>query len=232
MRFSFFRDHWQRWQWTKSFVGKRTNGAAARVRLIPRAVANRMIGLCRESTGIGRTNLEWVVNALVAVIALAGAFRGMRRGLIREGLAIAGVAVGVWLAGRWHEPLEQALEQLVGGGTLAETLAYLLVVLAAVVLATLLTVALDRFRRIPLLGGVDRGGGALLGAAQGAVLAALILVLMLRYPVFGLDAAVGEAALPRLVVQPLPQLLSHLPPELAGVRAFFVEPLSRVDGVD
>lgn len=165
------------------------------------------------------------MNALVAVTLLAGAYRGMRRGFVREGMAIAGLVAGVWLAGRWHQPLERHIERLVGGGALAETLAYLLIVLAVIMLATLLTVVIERYRRLPLMHGFDRAGGALLGAAQGAVLAALILVLIVRFPVLGLDEVVGDATLPRVVLQPLPRVLSYLPPELAGVRTFFVEPL-------
>jgi membrane protein required for colicin V production len=184
-----------------------------------------MVGFCAELHAIRRTSLEWVMNALVAVLALAGAYRGMRRGLVQEGMALGGLAVGVWLAGRWHQSLERVIEPFVGGGALAEALSYLLVILGAVMVATLLTVMLDRYRRLPLLHGFDRAGGALLGVAQGAVLAAVILILIVRYPVLGLDEVVGEAALPRAVLQPLPHVLSYLPPELAGVRAFFVEPL-------
>jgi uncharacterized membrane protein required for colicin V production len=103
--------------------------------------------------------------------------------------------------------------------------AYLLVILAALMLATLLTVVLDRYLRAPMLGGFNRIGGAVLGVMQAAVLAAFILVLLLRLPVLELDEAVRQAPLPRAVLEPLPVVLSYLPPELAEVRAFFLDPI-------
>ena len=171
-------------------------------------------------------NPTWLDVVLITLI-VAGALRGFMRGLIREGMAFGGLAVGLILATQWYMEVVKAIKPFVGGGRFIEALAYLFVVLAVLAAATLLTVVLLRVMNFFLVGWIDGLGGLLFGAAQGAVLAVVILVLMVRYPTAGLDGAVKESLIARALLDAVPVVLEHLPSELAVVSHFFDTPIKR-----
>jgi len=106
-------------------------------------------------------------------------------------MAFGGLAVGLVMASQWSSTVSDLLRPFIGGGRLVDALAYVLVVLSVLSAATLLTVIIQRLMRVLLVGWLDRLGGALFGAAQGAVLAALLLVLILRFPIMGLEGCEG-----------------------------------------
>lgn len=163
---------------------------------------------------------SWLDLGIVLLVA-AGTFRGYRRGLIREGMAFGGLAVGLVMASQWSPTVSDLLRPFIGGGRLVDAFAYVLVVLAVLSAATLLTVIVQRLMRVLLVGWLDRLGGALFGAAQGAILAALLLVLILRFPIMGLDRAVKGSDVAVRLLEAVPSVLAYLPPELASVADFF-----------
>ena len=162
----------------------------------------------------------WLDVAILVVIG-AGAFRGFQRGLVREGMAFGGLAIGLVLATEWNSQVEELLRPFVGGGSFVNALAYLLVVLVVLAIATLLTVLIQRLMRLFLVGWLDRLGGAAFGAGQGAIVAALLLVLMVRFPIMGLDKAVKGSETAILLLETVPAVLSYLPSEFASVEDFF-----------
>jgi len=162
----------------------------------------------------------WLDVGILLLIG-AGALRGYRRGLIREGMALGGLAVGLVLATQWNAEVAGLLKPFVGGGRFLNALAYVVVVLLILGVATLLTVVIQRVMRILLVGWLDRLGGALFGAGQGAILAALLLVLVVRFPVMGLDKAVKGSEVATDLLEIVPAILSYLPPELGPVAHFF-----------
>ncbi len=162
----------------------------------------------------------WLDVAILLLIVV-GAFRGYKRGLIREGMAFGGLAVGLILAAEWNPEVAEMLRPFIGGGRLLNALAYLLVVLGVLGLATLLTVIIQRLMRVLLVGWLDRLGGAVFGAGQGAILAALLMVLMIRFPIMGADRAVKGSEVAIDLLETVPAALSFLPPQLASVADFF-----------
>lgn len=171
-------------------------------------------------------NLTWL-DVVLAALILAGALRGFMRGLVREGMAFGGLAVGLILATQWYLEVAKVLKPFVGGGRFIEGLAYLFVVLAVLAVATLLTVIIMRVMSFFLVGWLDGLGGLLFGAAQGAVLAVVILVLMVKYPSAGLDGAVTESSLACALLDSVPVVLKSLPSELSAVSEFFDTPVKR-----
>ena len=176
--------------------------------------------------GLGETEemgFGWL-DLLMFGLALFGAVRGIKRGLIREGIAMAGLVLGFWMAAHWHGAVEEVLAPLMGDGPLVETLAYLLVVLAILICATLATVWVYRLRWSLALGGLDRVGGAALGAMQGGLVGLLVVVIILRFPVFGLEKSVYEARIPAAALESVSRVLVHFPPELAAIGELFYAP--------
>ena len=118
---------------------------------------------------------DLVVLALLAVAALRGLFLG----LVREVLslaALAGACVAVRLlavpGGAWlHEASGAKL-----GPLLAQVIAGAALVVAVLAAGALLARIVRMGARAVGLGWLDRGAGGVLGAAEGALLAALLLL--------------------------------------------------------
>lgn len=153
------------------------------------------------------------------------AFRGFKRGLIREAMAFLGLALGLVLAGQWYPYVADALKPLIGRSRVADALSFLLVLSAVLLCSTVITVVLQRVARFLLAGWLDRLGGAALGAGQGAVVVALVLLLLLKYPIMGWDAAVRDSQMAMRLVEGLRSAGGYLPRELAAVAAFLNDPL-------
>lgn len=160
----------------------------------------------------------------VALVVIGGAFRGYKRGLVREGMAFLGLLGGMALAARWHSDAAGALRPFVGGGALADGIAYLGIVLITLGCATLLTLAIRKLMHILFVGWLDGTAGALFGAGQGAVVAALGLFLLVKFQLFGLDKVVKGSDLAMLILGVLPGAMGFLPPELGSVAHFFELP--------
>ncbi len=165
-------------------------------------------------------NFTWL-DVVVVLMVVAGSLRGLKRGLVREGMAFAGLATGLLVAIHWYRSVYSLLRPFVGGGSAVEALAYLLVVLGVLGGFTLLTVLLLRLRRLLFVGWLDRLGGGLFGGAQGALLAAVGLVLLIKNPMVGLDRSIGESEAALALLRAVAAALAHLPPELAPVVGFF-----------
>ena len=116
--------------------------------------------------------------AVVAILALAAA-RGFTRGLIRETFSVASLAgavvsvvvlagpLGAWLASETEGEISPGVSPWIAG---------LVVGLATIAVVVILGRFVRRGSRWAGLGWADRAAGALLGSAEGAVVAALLLL--------------------------------------------------------
>lgn len=164
---------------------------------------------------------NWL-DMLVALVVVACAFRGYRRGLVREGMALLGLLAGTVLAARLQVPVSKSLQPFVGGGALADSLAYVGVLLVVIGSATIFTLVIRKLLVLFLVDWLDSASGALFGAAQGAILAGLLLFLSVKFQVFGMDRAVQSSELGLVALGMLPGVVGLLPSEF-GTLARFLE---------
>lgn len=157
----------------------------------------------------------------VGCTALAGGYRGLRRGLIREGMALAGLVAGLMLAYHQHARVVVLLEPLVGSGGWVRGAAYLGILFLALGVATLMTSLLSRLSKKLGMGWLNGAGGALLGAAQGVLLASLVLFLVVKHGVFGLDGPLLDSDLALSLLGALHGVVLQLPEEMGPVTGFF-----------
>jgi uncharacterized membrane protein required for colicin V production len=130
---------------------------------------------------------------MIALLALL-AVRGARRGLVRELAGLAAYAIGFLLAYRLDAPLGRRLNRALP--SLTPTEARVLAFLAVLVVTG---VAIDlgaRFvagaiHRVPIVGGLDRLGGLLAGAALGVLLVWLVTTCLLLLPMSVVPSAAG-----------------------------------------
>lgn len=121
--------------------------------------------------------LDWFLAAVLAWSVL----RAFMRGLVREAFALAGLIAGFLLACWNYRALADHLRTIVTNPPLDDLLAFLLILFAAVILATLLGKLLSRTASAVGLGFFDRLGGALFGLFRGTLFAVMLLLALTAF---------------------------------------------------
>jgi len=116
--------------------------------------------------------LDW----LLALILLYSIVRAILRGFILEAFALGGAVLGFLCACWFYEGLADQLAGLITKPQLAQLVAFLLIVVAIMIIAALLGKFLRRTASAIGLGFFDRLLGALFGLLRGAILGAILLL--------------------------------------------------------
>lgn len=122
-----------------------------------------------------------LIDLVVATILLMTISRGLWIGLIREGLSIAAIGAATIVTRLAVDPLAMRLTELSEGeltGRTAVWIAGALLVIATLLVVGTLARMLRRGAQFVGLGWADRVGGGALGFAEGAVLSAVLLVVV------------------------------------------------------
>jgi membrane protein required for colicin V production len=157
---------------------------------------------------------------IVIIIGLAWfTFAGLTAGLIREIASVAGLILGVIVAGRYYSALGEKLVFISNGET-ANIAAFLIIFLSIALAAHLLARLLRGIASMLLLGWADRVGGALFGFGKGFVLVEALLIVFTKFPFLGMGGVISQSRLAPVFLRYLPFLLGLLPPEFDVVREF------------
>lgn len=153
------------------------------------------------------------------------AFRGYRRGLVRELAGLVALAIGFVLAYQLDGALGRRLESAIHSLTAAEArvIAFLIVLVVVSVSIDLAARLLTRvIKRIPLVGSVNRLGGLLAGALLALLGIWLLTACLLVLPasLLPLSASVGHSGTAHVLHSVTPQwdrsLRTHLDRLAAG----------------
>ena len=161
--------------------------------------------------------MNWLDIAILVVI-VGSAFMGLRTGIIKAAFSLAGLIVGVILAGRYYETLSQQLSFIPHDGA-AKIVAFAIILVVVMVIARVLASVLKWVASLTMLGWVNRVGGAVFGLVLGAIFCSALLAIWVRY--FGIDGAVAESSLATILLDRFPVILALLPDEFDAVRSFF-----------
>jgi membrane protein required for colicin V production len=133
----------------------------------------------RRMTWAGWTWIDW---AIVIVIVLS-ALGGLVQGLVRMALSLAGLIAGLALAAWNYQHLARELIPVVKSEQVADVIAFLVIALVVMIIAGVFASIITRTMKWMGLGCLNRIGGAIFGAIQGAVLVTLcILVTVAFFP--------------------------------------------------
>ncbi len=157
--------------------------------------------------------MTWLDIAIVGVLAVSVVW-GIWRGFIREVISLAGWVLAFLAANAVAGPLGDALPTSISSPEVRVLVAFLVVFIFTLSLATLAGVLLSRLLKAAGLGGLDRTLGGLFGLARGVVilLALTIAAGLTAAPRHALwKESVGAGMLKRTVLQ----LKPWLPPRLA-----------------
>jgi len=161
--------------------------------------------------------MNWLDIVILVAIAVA-AFLGLRMGLIKAVLLLAGIIVGVILAGHYSGPLGERLTFIASEGV-AKGIAFAIIMIAVLVVAAIVASLLTWTAKVVMLGWVNRLGGAVLGLLLGALFCGARLAMWVHF--LGAAEAITDSAIATILLDRLPMVLALLPGEFDGVRSFF-----------
>ena len=161
--------------------------------------------------------MSWLDIAVIVIIGIATLI-GLKIGIIKAVLTLAGVIVGVLLAGRFYVALADRLT-FIPQETLAKVVAFAAILIVVVLVAGIIAGVLKWLASIILLGWVNRLGGALLGLIMGSILCGALLAMWTKF--LGISDPIAESALATFLLDRFPMVLALLPGEFGSVRSFF-----------
>ena len=157
------------------------------------------------------------LDIVIVVVVAISAFLGLRIGLIKAVLSLAGLIVGIILAGHYYVALSEQLS-FIPQANVAEIVAFAIILVGIMVIASVLASLLKWVASVIMLGWVNRAGGAFLGLVLAAIFCSALLAIWVKF--FG-SGLVTEAFLAKVLLDKFPLILGLLPSEFDAIRSFF-----------
>ena len=161
--------------------------------------------------------MNWLDIVIIVVAVLLG-IAGLRQGIIKTVFGIAGLIVGIVLAGRYYDELAALIFPT--GATWANIAAFIIILLATLIVANVIGWFVAKLVHLVLLGWLDRLVGCVLGVIIGVLLCAAILAIVVKYST-GTETVISQSVLARFLMGGFPLLLALLPEEFDFIRDFF-----------
>jgi len=160
--------------------------------------------------------VNWL-DIVIAVVLVVSIFMGLKAGLIRAVLSLVGLALGIFLAGRFYLSFAGVFSFLPDAA--ARVVAYILIIILVMLVIALIAWLLDKVISAVMLGWINRLGGAVFGLLLGGLFCGAILAVWVKYAGGG-DIANGSV-MGRLLLNNFPLVLSLLPGEFDSIKSFF-----------
>ncbi|MFC2002613.1 CvpA family protein [Chloroflexota bacterium] len=161
--------------------------------------------------------MSWLDIIIIIVLAVF-TLMGLKTGIIKAVLSLAGMIIGVILAGHYYLPLSEQLPFVSQTGV-ARIVAFAIILIGTMVIASVLARLLKRATSAIMLGWVNRLGGAIFGLVLAAIFCGAALAIWIK--LFGIAGAITESSLAIILLDRLPLALALLPNEFDSTRSFF-----------
>ena len=162
--------------------------------------------------------MSWLDLVLVVVLAV-GAFFGLRMGIIKAVLSLAGVIVGVVLAGQYYVALADVLPFFSETSDAAKVVSFAIILIVVMVIAAVAARFLKWAASVMMLNWVNHLGGAVFGLALGAIFCGALLAIWVKW--LGVGSTITESIVAAILVDKFPLILALLPDEFDAIRSFF-----------
>ena len=160
--------------------------------------------------------MNWLDIVIIVAIAIPTVI-GLRIGIIKAALSLAGLIVGVVLAGGYYVPLSQQLS-FIPDEKVAKVVAFAIILIGIMVVAGVLARLLKWAASVVMLGWVNQLGGAIFCFVLGAIFCGAVLAIVVKFLGAGV---IAESELAAVLLDRFPMVLALLPPEFDAVRSFF-----------
>ncbi len=161
--------------------------------------------------------MNWLDIVLVIAIAVS-ALIGVKKGVIGIALTLAGLVIGVFLAGRYYILLSQYLSFISHAG-LAKVAAFAIIFIGVMVIAGVLARLLGKAASAIMMGWANRIGGGVLGGILGAIFCGAFLAMWVKF--LDMTQVIAESRIAPILLNQFPRVLALLPGEFDAIRSFF-----------
>jgi len=161
--------------------------------------------------------MNWL-DIVIIVAIVVPTLIGLRIGMIKAALSLAGLIVGVIVAGRYYLPLSEQLS-FISQESVAKIAAFIIILVGILIIAGVLARLLKWTASVMMLGWVNHLGGAVFGLLLGAIFCGALLAIWVKF--LGVTGAITESNLAFILVDFFPVVLALLPDEFDAVRPFF-----------
>jgi len=164
--------------------------------------------------------MNWLDIAIIVVL-IVSFLGGLMRGIIGTVLPLAGLVVGIWLAGSYYGTVAGWLGGDIENEGWADVAGYAIIVVLVLLASWIVASILRRFISLIFMGWIDRLAGAVFGFLLGAVLIGAALAALLKFQVFGVGNVIDDSGLAAVLLKYFPVVLELLPEQFESVREFF-----------
>ncbi len=160
--------------------------------------------------------MNWLDIAILVIVAVAG-LTGLKAGIVKMVLSLAGVIIGTVLAGRYYVALAGQLT-FISQANVAKVVAFAVIFIVILLIASVVAAVFKRVLSAVMLGWANRLGGAFLGVVLGTLFCGALLAMWVKF--MGAGAITGSP-LATLLLDRFPVVLALLPGEFSTIRSFF-----------
>ncbi len=161
--------------------------------------------------------MNWLDIIIIVVIAIS-TFLGLRAGIIKTVLSLAGLIVGVILAGRYYVTLSEQLAFISQEDT-ARVVAFAIILIVVSIIFMVIARFLKWAVSAIMLGWVNRLGGAIFGFVLGAIFCGALLAICVKF--LDVEGVITGSGLATILLDRFPMVLALLPDEFDAIRSFF-----------
>ncbi len=161
--------------------------------------------------------MNWL-DIILLIFLIVSVVGGIAAGLIKSVFSLAGLIIGVVLAGRLYPGLANALS-FISNEKAANIVAFAIIFIIVIVIAAVLGAIITKIVSAMMLGCINRLGGGILGFFIGAIFLGAILAIWVKF--LGENSVISDSFFASLLVERFPFVLGLLPGEFDVVRDFF-----------
>lgn len=161
--------------------------------------------------------MNWLDIVILIVIAIFF-FSGLRSGIIKTALSMAGLIVGIILAGRYYTALAPYLG-FIPEASVANIVAFIIILMLVLVFAAVVAAVLTGFAKAILLGWLNALLGGIFGILMGVIAVSAILAIWVQFR--GPSNTIEESRFASALLGYFPFILQLLPPDFSSIRNFF-----------
>ncbi|MFH0846619.1 MAG: CvpA family protein [Chloroflexota bacterium] len=161
--------------------------------------------------------MSWLDISILVVLGISF-FIGLKQGIIKAAITLAGMVIGVTLASRSYLILARRLT-FIPRENIANIVAFAAILLAVLIVAAIVARVLTKVASAIMLGWFNRLGGAVFGLTMGALFCGAAIAVWSNY--VGPNSAISNSVLAAVLLDKFPVVLALLPPEFDFIRSFF-----------
>lgn len=161
--------------------------------------------------------MNWLDIVILIVIAVFF-FGGLKNGIIKTLVSLAGLVAGIALAGQYYPILTPYLT-FIPEITIANIVAFIIILMAVLVFAAVAAAVLTGFAKAILLGWLNGLLGGVFGISMGVITVSVLLTIWVKFR--GPADFIEESRLAVSLLNYFPFILSLLPSDFGSIREFF-----------